>query len=117
MENFIVTIMHVPFICGVLLLAATGIMHIFPSKKINDFYGYRTNASKKSQERWDFAQRYSQISTLKASLALIVVGMLGYILPFSEDIKLVIGIILTPFSAVYIFKTTDRAIEKRFINS
>ena len=31
----------------------------YPPKKINGLYGYRTTRSRKSQEAWDFAQRYS----------------------------------------------------------
>ena len=44
-----------------------------PPKKINEFYGYRTTRSRKSQEAWDFAQRYSaKMMTVLGLVALIV---------------------------------------------
>ena len=35
------------------------ITSIFPPKKINALYGYRTKRSMKSEKNWNFAQRYS----------------------------------------------------------
>ena len=43
-----------------LILTVMGVVFwMYPPKKINEFYGYRTTRSRKSQEAWDFAQRYS----------------------------------------------------------
>jgi hypothetical protein len=33
----------------------------YPPKKINEFYGYRTTRSRKSQEAWDFAQKWGNL--------------------------------------------------------
>ena len=46
---------------------------MYPPKQINEFYGYRTTRSRKSQEAWDFAQRYSaKLMTIFGLAALIV---------------------------------------------
>lgn len=48
------------------------ITRIFPPKKINNFYGYRTSNSKKNKSNWDFAQKYS--TTLFIILLLVMLG-------------------------------------------
>jgi len=49
----------IPILTGFIFSAAGLIMFKYPPKIINSLYGYRTLISMKSQERWDFAQRYS----------------------------------------------------------
>ena len=57
-----------------LILTVVGVVFwIYPPKKINGLYGYRTTRSRKSQETWDFAQRYSaKLMTIFGLAALIV---------------------------------------------
>ena len=57
-----------------LILTVIGLVFwMYPPKKINEFYGYRTTRSRKSQEAWDFAQRYSaKLMTILGLAALIV---------------------------------------------
>ena len=57
-----------------LTLTVVGIVFwMCPPKKINGLYGYRTTRSRKSQEAWDFAQRYSaKLMTIFGLAALIV---------------------------------------------
>ena len=43
-------------LCGIIYVITALLMQRFPPKKINDFYGYRTSLSKKSQKHWDYAQ-------------------------------------------------------------
>lgn len=47
------------FLLGPLLVIIVIVVNIFPPKKINDLYGYRTARSKQNQKNWDEAQRYS----------------------------------------------------------
>lgn len=51
-----------------LFMAISVIFKLFPPKKINSFYGYRTTRSVKSQQAWDFAQRYSAKKMIMAGL-------------------------------------------------
>ena len=57
-----------------LILTVIGLVFwTYPPKKINEFYGYRTTRSRKSQEAWAFAQRYSaKLMTIFGLAALIV---------------------------------------------
>ena len=57
-----------------LTLTVVGIVFwMCPPRQINEFYGYRTTRSRKSQEAWDFAQKYSaKMMTVLGLVALIV---------------------------------------------
>lgn len=48
-----------PLLVGSVFVIAGFILLIFPPKKINWLYGYRTKSSMKNIERWNFAQKYS----------------------------------------------------------
>ena len=57
-----------------LILTVVGVVFwMYPPKKINEFYGYRTTRSRKSQEAWDFAQRYS--AKLMTALGLVALAV------------------------------------------
>ena len=60
-----------------LILTVIGLVFwMYPPKKINEFYGYRTTRSRKSQEAWDFAQRYSaKMMTVLGLVALAVASI------------------------------------------
>ena len=60
-----------------LILTAVGVVFwMYPPKKINEFYGYRTTRSCKSQEAWDFAQKYSaKMMTVLGLVALAVASI------------------------------------------
>ena len=61
------------YICPLIILVVGVVFWMYPPKKINEFYGYRTTRSRKSQEAWDFAQRYSaKLLTIFGFAALIV---------------------------------------------
>ena len=61
------------YICPLIFLVVGLVFWMYPPKKINEFYGYRTTRSRKSQEAWDFAQRYSaKLMTMFGFAALIV---------------------------------------------
>ena len=61
------------YICTLIMTVVGVVFWIYPPKKINEFYGYRTIRSRKSQEAWDFAQRYSaKLMTIFGLAALIV---------------------------------------------
>ena len=61
------------YICPLIFLVVGIVFWMYPPKKINEFYGYRTTRSRKSQEAWDFAQRYSaKLMTIFGLAALIV---------------------------------------------
>ena len=68
------SIMPYTYYINALIWTVVGVVFwTYPPKKINEFYGYRTTRSRKSQEAWDFAQRYSaKLLTIFGFAALIV---------------------------------------------
>ena len=62
-----------------LILTMVGVLFwMCPPKKINDFYGYRTTRSRKSQESWDFAQRYSAKLMMVFGFAALVAAAVAH---------------------------------------
>lgn len=114
MEDFIAGIFQISFICGVSFLAGAAIMYFFPPKKINALYGYRTVASMKSEERWEFAQKYSTIQMFKSSVFMIVISFTGFFFPDSTLALLIGSLIITIAGVCYMFITTERELKKRF---
>ena len=57
-----------------------------PPKKINDFYGYRTQRSQQSPEAWKFAHEYCGKIWWIAGLIMIPLTAAGMLLFFGSDI-------------------------------
>lgn len=110
-------ILHLPALVGVIFMIVATIMYFFPPKKINYLYGYRTESSMKSQERWDFAQRYSSIKMIQVGAALFLVSLIGMAFPVSEGENIAIGLILMIPACIVMFWTTEKALKKNFPNS
>lgn len=61
------------YINALIMTVGGAVFWMYPPKKINGFYGYRTTRSHKSQEAWDFAQKYSaKMMTVLGLVALAV---------------------------------------------
>ena len=99
---------------GGIFTAVGMITYIFPPKKINYIYGYRTNSSMKSQERWRFAQQYSSVLMIKYGILLLGIACLGLFFSISESIDFYIGIALSLFPIVLLFLNTEKAIKTKF---
>ena len=85
------------FLLGVVFLIGAQITLRYPPKKINSLYGYRTKNSMKSQQHWDFAQRYSSIKMNALGLIYLLMGGLFYFLNYeSVAVGLLIGITTVP---------------------
>ena len=67
------------YICPLIFLVVGVVFWMCPPKKINEFYGYRTTRSRKSQEAWDFAQRYSAKLMTMFGLAALVVAAVAHL--------------------------------------
>jgi uncharacterized membrane protein len=101
-------------LCGIVFIIAAATMLLFPPKKINDLYGYRTNTSQKSQERWDFAQRFSAWRMLEAGGFLLLVTVVLEFAQAPEVVGVVLGLALILCSCVYLFVRTESALKKKF---
>ena len=64
-----------------LLLFLSLVFNFFPPKKINNFYGYRTQRSRLNQEIWQFANQQFNAAFIKYSilgfLAAITLAFIG----------------------------------------
>lgn len=118
MESILENTFQISLLCGVIFLLAAGVMYSFPPKKINPLYGYRTIRSMKSQESWDFAQRYSTIQMAKAAIFMIVISFTGYFFPADQVVlHLIAGMTIMIIAVVYMLVTTERELKKRFVES
>jgi len=91
----------------------------YPPKKINSFAGYRTVRSMKSQEAWDFANRYSARLMLSCGIILLAVSAAIMLLvrDASEDVQAMVMVILCTVQTGTIVLTiipVERALKERF---
>ena len=91
-------------------------MYYYPPKNINSLYGYRTSSSMKSQEIWDFSQRFSSLRMIEGGLFLIVFSFLKLAFSFSVAIEMTISTTALILVVIYLLLTTELAIKKKFSN-
>lgn len=103
-------------LCGVVFFIMGGIMHKWPPKNINGLYGYRTGSSMQSQERWEFAQRFSALQMIKAGGVLMFVSLIMALLQMGIEVITTVGTVLLVVCTGYLLFTTERAIKKEFGN-
>ncbi len=101
-------------VCGGILILAGIIMWYFPPKKINPFYGYRTNSSIKSQQHWDFAQKYSAKESIKLGALLAVVPLILFIIDIEHYTGMWIGLGLLLLTVLLLFWRTEKALKQHF---
>lgn len=64
------------FALGIIFIILGFILNIFPPKKINSLYGYRTTLSMKNKDTWDEAQKYSAKSFIFLGLLYIILSFI-----------------------------------------
>ena len=106
--------MGMPFLVGFIFCVTGLVTYFFPPKAINHLYGYRTTASMKSQEIWDFAQRLSSMKMIQSGLFLIAVSSLKLLTNFFIEQELLISLISLGIAVLYIFISVESAIKKKF---
>lgn len=80
------------------------ITKLFPPKKINSLYGYRTTRSMKSKSNWEFAQKYSTNLFLVLLSLLLLIQITLYIIygsTRSTELSVLIGLILLVIIVLY----------------
>jgi len=110
------TILFLPALTSIIFIIAGFIMYVFPPKKINYLYGYRTKASMKSQERWTFAQKYASVQMMIFSVYFMVFSFLFSFFNFSEKSNLIVGLVVIIFGVGYLFYKIEKAIKINFPN-
>lgn len=100
---------------GGLIFAVTGFFMLkLPPKKINSLYGYRTISSMKSQERWDFAQKFSAKEMMKLGGFLTLSSVVVFITDFTKTANLIIGLFLMILVVIILLIRVETAIKRKF---
>lgn len=105
------------FLVGVIFIITAAVVYIFPPRKINYFYGYRTTSSMKTQEAWDFSQRFSAIKIGQVGLLLFGTSFINTVIPISQKSDVIVGTTLIILGCVYLIWSTESALKKQFPNS
>ncbi|UFK97276.1 SdpI family protein [Kaistella faecalis] len=105
---------NITALVGGILFVAGFIMYRFPPKKINYFYGYRTNSSMKNQDRWDFAQKYSARQMMVTGFFLAASSLLVLFSDFGSFLTLGVGLAFVILAGVILLIRVEKAIKRRF---
>ncbi|MEP2668637.1 MAG: SdpI family protein [Cyclobacteriaceae bacterium] len=112
--NDIHLLILIPLITGSFFMFGGWIMLVFPPKKINWWYGYRTSSSTKNQERWDFAQRYSAKEMIKVGGFLLLTSVIGLVYQPNESVSTIIVSVLIITAIIALIVRVENAIKNRF---
>jgi uncharacterized membrane protein len=112
--EFLKQVLLIPFLTGPIFMVAGIILKKFPPRRINAMYGYRTNRSMKSQERWNFAQTYSAREMIKLGCLLLLTSFLGLAFNLDEEIEIAIGLGMMILMVALLFVRTEKAIQRKF---
>lgn len=102
----------VPNLTGAIFIMAGLAMLIFPPKKINSLYGYRTQRSMRTIENWNFAQRLCAKLLLIAGSLLSLIGIGGIVFGLNEKIIDSFGLISMIIFAIILIIITEIRIKK-----
>ncbi len=99
-------------------MLVTGILYLKrPAKEINWMYGYRTGNAMKSQETWDFAQRYFGKLCFRVGIELLLFVLVLAFSPFGmqkenqRSLEAVMGIVEV-VALVYALVPTELALKQ-----
>lgn len=99
---------------GLIFFIVGIIFQKYPPKKMNWIYGYRTPSSMKSQERWDFAQRYSANELKRGGVFMLLISFIGLFINVDEAVGVVIGLGILILISIYLIIKTETAIRSKF---
>ncbi len=101
---------------GLVFIIAGYIMLKFPPKRINSFYGYRTNLSMKNQLHWDFAQKYSAITMIKLGFLMTISA--GFFLFFyiDETTGIIFSLVCILLLSGFLIWRVEKALKEKFKN-
>lgn len=102
------------FLSGGIFYLAALVLSKFPLKKINYFYGYRTKASMKSQESWNFAQNYTSKKMKYISLYIFIIGAFLSFLNIELMWSLWLGIIISVLMPVLMILEVEKELKTRY---
>ena len=102
------------FLSGGIFYLAALVLSKFPPKKINYLYGYRTKASMKSQESWNFSQNYTSKKMKYMSLYIFIIGAFSSFLNIELMWSLWLGIIISILMPVLVILEVEKELKTRY---
>ena len=97
---------------GIIFILAGAIMYVFPPKKINGLYGYRTASSMQNQQKWDFAQTYSAKIMMLTGLIFTLISPSKGLFKTNETTDVVLGMGVMIIGTVIMILIVEKALRK-----
>jgi len=97
---------------GFIFMLVGIIMYIFPPKKINGLYGYRTARSMENQKKWDFSQKYSAKIMVYIGFGMMVFSFTKTLFPFDKDETAIFGTVILLFSVILLLLIVENKLKK-----
>ncbi len=102
----------IPLLSGFVMVCAGYYLHRNPPKDINKMKGYRSSRSMRSQEAWDFAQRYAAQLMMKwGMVSMLSVFPLGFLSMDQESQSVMVLFIVVVCSTAPILFVEKRLVE------
>lgn len=114
MANFEDSLLLMALVIGPIFMVAGLVTYIFPPKNINSLYGYRTSSSMKSQERWEFAQKYSARWLMILGVAYSLVLYLLSFISMTESTALIFGMGLLILLVIILLILVEKKLKQKF---
>ena len=99
---------------GASFLLASLVGMVWPAKKINSLYGYRSRRSMHSQEAWDFAQQYANKLLVVIGVLNLSFGLSGSFMLLSDLYSVVLSLLFMFLTLLWLFWKTDRVLKNRY---
>jgi len=96
---------------GPLFVVISLLTLLFPPKKINGLYGYRTKRSMSNQKAWDAAQKISSQVMLIEGLIMSLCAGLGFLFSLTEGLEVCLSLTFLVSGIVFLFIYTERKIK------
>ncbi|QRM87990.1 hypothetical protein FG167_01715 [Lacinutrix sp. WUR7] len=104
-------ILEIPAVVGIIFIITGIIMQLFPPKKINPLYGYRTRSSMQNQQKWDFSQKYSAKLLTIIGVFLLLISTLNFFFNLQGDLEKTISAILIIGSVIFLVIKTENKLK------
>ena len=101
------------FTSGAVILLAGIVLLIFPPKKMNHIYGYRTKKSMHSEENWEFAQTYSAKLMIGLGAAFVLLSFASIWFDLSDTFSAILALLIVIGGTILMFVKTERELSKK----
>lgn len=108
------TLISSPNIIGFIFIIIGLLKMLFPPKKINSLYGYRTTRSMKNIDIWNFAQKLSAKLLIALGSNLIIIGIFSLIVGLENAMIEISGLVTMIVLLVILVIYMEFTLKKRF---